>query len=317
MEKCLISVVIPIFNEAENIPLLHYRLIEVLNKIRQDYEIIYVDDGSTDQTPNVLRKLYDEDCHVKVIRFRRNFGQSSALYAGFEHAKGEIIVTIDADLQNNPEDIPHLLQKLDEGFDVVCGWRKKRQDSLAKKIPSRIFNWIVQRTFGIDIHDASCTLRAYRKEAIENLEIYGEMHRYIPALIAWKGFRVAEIEVQHNPRKHGKTKYNFTRLVKGFLDLLTVKFFTSYLARPAHILGLFGILLLIAGIITGSYLVVIKLLYAMPIADRPLLLLSVLLNILGIQMISIGLISEIMSRIFYSVKQAKPYSISEILEHKT
>jgi glycosyltransferase involved in cell wall biosynthesis len=265
----------------------------------------------------VLRKLYDENHQVKVIRFRRNFGQSSALYAGFEHAKGEIIVTLDADLQNNPEDIPHLLQKLDEGFDVVCGWRRKRQDPLAKKIPSRIFNWLTRRTFGINIHDASCTLRAYRKEVIEDLEIYGETHRYIPALIAWKGFRVAEMEVQHNPRKRGKTKYSFTRLVKGSLDMFTVKFLTSYLARPAYIFGLSGILLLIAGIITGSYLVAIKLLYAMPIADRPLLLLSVLLSILGIQMISIGLISETISRIFYSVKQAKPYSIGEILEHKT
>jgi glycosyltransferase involved in cell wall biosynthesis len=264
----------------------------------------------------VLRKLYDEDCHVKVIRFRRNFGQSAALYAGFDHAKGDIIITLDADLQNDPKDIPNLLKKLEEGYDLVCGWRYQRKDPLSKRIPSKISNWLARQVFGLGLHDLGCTLRVYKKETIRDLEIYGETHRYIPALIAWKGFRVTEVKVQHHPRKHGKTKYGFTRLVKGFIDMLTVKFLSSYLSRPAHIFGFSGIMLLIAGFIIGSYLLFIRFFYATPIADRPLLLLSILLFIMGIQLLSIGLVGEVTSRIFYSIKQAKPYSISKILEHK-
>lgn len=316
-EKRSTSVVIPIFNEAENIIPLHQRLTNVLSKTPLTYEIIYVDDGSMDQTPSVLRKLYDENSHVKVVRFRRSFGQSAALYAGFDHARGDIVITLDADLQNDPNDIPDLLKKLDEGYDLVCGWRYQRKDPITKKIPSKISNWLSHRILGINVHDMGCTLRAYKKEVTRELDLYGEMHRYIPALIEWKGFKVTEVKVQHHPRKYGKTKYGFSRLVNGFIDLLTVKFFSSYLTRPAHIFGLSGIIFFMLGSIIGVYLAAMRLFYAMPITDRPLLLLSVLLVILGIQMFSIGLMGEMMTRIFYSVKQMKPYSISEILEHET
>ena len=314
-KKPLLSIVIPVFNEEENLVPLHSSLVSVLDKIIQDYEVLFVDDGSTDKSPNILHELFNKDHHVRVIEFRRRFGQSAALDAAFAHAKGNIIITIDADQQNDPEDIPNILEKLKD-YDVVCGWRTQRQDPLTKRIPSKIYNWLARRILQTDIHDLNCGLRGFRKETIVGIELLGEMHRYLPVLTAWRGFKITEIKVQHSPRKRGKSKYGFPRLVKGFIDMLTVKFLTSYSASPAYILGLSGILVSMIGFISGLYLVAIKFLYNIRIGERPLLLLSILLMIIGVQMLSFGLISEVTSRVFYRVSERKPYVIREILEHR-
>jgi len=309
-----ISIVIPVLNEEENLFELHSSLHSVLKKIGEDYEIIFVDDGSTDQSYHIMHEIFNEDKNVRVIRLRRHFGKSAALDAGLTHANGDIIVTIDADLQEDPENIPDLLGALNE-LDVVCGFRFKRQDPFTKRVSSKIYNWLARRILEVKIHDMNCSLRVFRKEAIKELELLGEMHRYLPALAAMKGFRVGEVKVKHNPRGRGKSKYGFTRLFKGFVDMLTVKFLTSYATRPAHIFGLLGAAFLMIGFVVGLYLVAMKFLYNTGIGDRPLLLLSILLLILGLQMISFGMTAEMTSRIFYSVKKSKPYITAEVLEH--
>ena len=224
----LISVVIPVYNEIENLSRLYEELLEVLDTIDQDYEIIFIDDGSTDGSFNLLREMGESDEKVHVIKLRRNFGQTAALQAGFNAAKGEILITLDADLQNDPNDIPRLIEKIEEGWDVVSGWRKNRNDSISKKIPSKILNWLSRRMTNLKIHDLGCTLRAYKKEAVQNLELYGELHRYLLILISWRGFKITEIEVNHRKREHGKTKYGYSRIITGFLDLVLVKFLLSY-----------------------------------------------------------------------------------------
>jgi len=308
------SIVVPLLNEEWNIKPLYSNLKEVLDSIGKSYEIIFVDDGSTDKTPDLLKELHKKDDTVKIIRFRKNFGQSAAIAAGFEYAKGKIIITMDGDMQNDPTDIPSLLAKINEGYDVISGWRRNRKDPLSKKIPSRISNWFARYLTNVHIHDFGCTLKVYKKEAIEDIELYGEMHRYIPALLAWKGYKVGEIEVSHHPRRHGKPKYGMSRLVKGFMDLITVKFLLSYSTKPLHIFGTVGAFSILLGLFSGAYLSFIRLAYKVPIADRPLLLLSVLLIFVGAQFISMGLLGEIMIRIYYQNQNKSVYSIEHYRE---
>lgn len=307
-----ISVVIPVLNEEENIPELYSELKDVLEKLNKPYEIIFIDDGSTDNSFKILKEIHEKDNKVKVIKFRRNFGQTPAISAGFDHATGSIIITMDSDLQNDPKDIPKLLEKINEGYDVVSGWRADRKDPLLKKkIPSKISNWLTRRLTGVDIHDFGCTLKAYRGEVLKDVKLYGEMHRFIPAIVSWKGFKVSEIPVEHHSRKFGKTKYGTWRIMKGFLDLLVVTFWQKYSTRPIHLFGGLGLLLSFSGFLIGLYLSIIKFFYHQGISNRPLLLLGILIIILGVQFIIFGLLADIMVKIYY--QEERQYNIEGIL----
>jgi len=307
-----ISVVIPVLNEEENIPELYSELRDVLEKLNKPYEIIFIDDGSTDNSFKILKEIHEKDNKVKVIKFRRNFGQTPAISAGFDHATGSIIITMDSDLQNDPKDIPKLLEKINEGYDVVSGWRADRKDPfLTKKIPSKISNWLTRRLTGVDIHDFGCTLKAYRGEVLKDVKLYGEMHRFIPAIVSWKGFKVSEIPVEHHSRKFGKTKYGTWRIMKGFLDLLVVTFWQKYSTRPIHLFGGLGLLLSFSGFLIGLYLSIIKFFYHQGISNRPLLLLGILIIILGVQFIIFGLLADIMIKIYY--QEERQYNIEGIL----
>ncbi|MEA1924438.1 MAG: glycosyltransferase family 2 protein [Candidatus Altiarchaeota archaeon] len=312
-DKLELSVVVPVYNEEESIQPLYDELKPVLDKLGKEYEIVFIDDGSTDQSFHELEKLHQRDGRVKVIKFRRNFGQTPAISAGFRNSLGDVIVTLDADLQNDPRDIPRLLDKLGERFDVVSGWRRDRQDPLlTKKIPSRISNNLAKKLTGVDINDFGCTLKAYRRNALEGIELYGETHRYIPALVAWKGFRVGELVVKHHKRMRGETKYNINRLLKGFLDLVNIKFWARYSTRPLHFFGTLGVLMSFLGFLIDAYLVCLKIFENQSIGDRPLLILGVLLIIVGIQFITFGFLSEILTRVYYSNKHV--YEIEETLK---
>jgi len=290
-----ISIVIPVYNEEGNLKRLHAKLSNVLHTITGKYEIIFVDDGSTDNSFGILKGINREDKKVKVIKLRRNFGKSIALNTAFRYAKGDIIVTMDGDLQDDPDEIPKFIEKIEEGYDVVVGWKNPRKDPITKKIPSKIFNRLTRMLMGVDIHDFNCGYKAFKSETLENICLYGEMHRYIPVLIAWQGFRIAEIKVKHHPRKYGQSKYGASRIIKGFLDLITVKFLTGYLTRPLHIFGIPGILTFLAGFFVGLYLLVLKYWKGIALGDRPLLMLSVLLIIFGLQFMSIGLLGEMIT----------------------
>jgi glycosyltransferase involved in cell wall biosynthesis len=291
-----LSVVIPLLNEEGSLRELHQQLRQVLGRMNLRYEILFIDDGSTDRSFNVLRDLKRNDRHIRVIRFRRNYGKSAALAVGFEKAQGSLIVTMDADLQDDPSEIPALRRKLDEGYDLVSGWKRVRHDPLTKTIPSRFFNAIVRRITGIKIHDFNCGLKAYRRDVVKHLRVYGELHRFLPALAHWDGFRVGELPVQHRPRKYGKTKFGFARFWKGFLDLLTVLFTTRYLRRPLHLFGFWGLVTALVGSVIVVWLALEKFFFGASLSNRPLFLGGILLLIVGIQFISIGLIGEMISR---------------------
>ncbi len=311
-----VSVIVPVYNEEESIPILYRSLIEVLEKCGRPYEIIFVDDGSDDRTPAILEDLHRRDGRVVVVTLRKNFGQTAALVAGFDHARGEIIVTIDGDLQNDPADIPKLLEMMDD-YDVVSGWRVDRKDPfLTRRLPSRIANWIISVVTGLKLHDYGCTLKAYRKEIIRNVKLYGEMHRYIPAVAKWAGARVGEIETTHHPRRFGRSKYGLSRTVKVILDLITIRFLQSFSTRPLHAFGLLGIILGGAGFAISIYLSMEKLLLGHDIGGRPLLLLGVLLIILGVQFIGMGLLGEMLVRIYHE-SQGKPiYILKRVLRRE-
>ena len=253
-----ISVVIPAYNEEKNVSPLYEKLKEVLDQLKKDYEIIFIDDGSTDKTFNELKTLHGSDNNVKIIKFRRNFGQTAALDAGFKEAQGSIIIGMDADLQDDPSEIPRMFKKIDEGYDVVGAWRFKRKDSFSKKIFSKFASFLRKVITKEIVHDSGTTFRAYRKECFGDLNLFGEMHRYIPYLLIWKGFKFTEIKVRHHKRKYGQTKYNFKRLLKGFLDLLVVKFWMQYSARPVHLFGSIGVISTLLGFLIGTYLTIIK-----------------------------------------------------------
>jgi len=307
----MLSVIIPIYNEEENILPLYHKLKNVMD--RED-EIIFIDDGSTDKSYDVVKEIHEKDERVKCIRFSRNFGKTAALMAGFEESKGDIIITMDGDLQNDPEDIPQMLEMLKE-YDVVSGWRHNRKDPFfSKRIPSLISNRLSRWLTGLNIHDFNCGLKAYKKECLKDMELYGEMHRYIPAILAWKGYRVGEAKVKHFPRKHGKSKYGMSRLFRGLFDLINFKFWAGYSTRPLHFFGGAGTGMFFVGFIIGLYLVFIKYMYGETLSNRPLLWLSILLMIMGFQLFMTGFLAEIMIRNYYSAPGKKMYVIKEKLE---
>jgi glycosyltransferase involved in cell wall biosynthesis len=309
-----LSIVIPVLNEAENLDPLYSQLFDVLTKTNKSYEIIFVDDGSTDSSIEILKKLQKQDDHVQVIRFRRNFGQSAAFSAGFDYASGNVIVTMDADLQNDPADIPNLLKKLEDGYDVVSGWRINRRDGyLTRQLPSRVANFIISTITEVKLHDYGCSLKAYRQEVAKNIKLYGEMHRFIPALASWMGIRVGEIPVNHAPRKSGKSKYGIMRAVRVLLDLVTVKFLLGYSTRPIQIFGLLGGISFSLGLIVGAYLSILKIFFGYPLRDRPLLLLSILFVIFGVQLITMGLLGELVVRSYYESQNKPTYVIKDVL----
>jgi len=308
------SVVIPVFNEEQNLQELYASVSKTMSKISKDYRIVFVDDGSTDGTAPMLKDLHGLDDHVAVIRLRKRYGQSAALTAGFRHASGDIIISMDGDLQDSPNEIPLLLEKLGEGYDLVCGWRKDRRDPFfSKKLPSLLSNWLARRLSGIPIHDFGCTLRVYRRNVLQGLTIYGELHRFLPALIAWKGYRIAEVEVRHHTRKHGRSKYGVGRIFRGTIDIVTSFLLERYLSRPMHLFGLFGFVVGVTGFVLGLYLVVLKLFFGVPLGERPALLLSVLMIVAGMQSAMIGLIGEMLTR--YQVEEESKvfYEIEETL----
>ncbi len=312
-----ISVVIPLYNEEESIPELYRSLTEALEALGRPYEIIIVDDGSTDGSFPLLRQLAAEDERLKVVRLRRNFGQTAAFAAGFDHARGDIIVTMDADLQNDPRDIPKLLAKIDEGYDIVSGWRVNRQDRfLDRKLPSMIANRLISNVTDVRLHDYGCSLKAYRREVIREVRLYGELHRFIPALASQVGGAVAEVPVNHQPRRYGRSKYGLSRTVRVILDLITVWFLGSYSTRPLHVFGTLGLGSLGLGILFGLYLTAVKFLGHQDIGTRPLLLLAVLLVVVGIQLITMGLLGEMIIRTYHE-SQGKPiYIVREVLNGK-
>ncbi|MCS7308359.1 MAG: glycosyltransferase family 2 protein [Aquificaceae bacterium] len=307
-----LSVVIPAYNEEENIPLLYQKLKEVLQNLEEEYEIIFVDDGSTDRTWEKLKEIAHKDKRVKLIRFKKNYGQTAAMYAGFQHASGKVIISMDADLQNDPEDIPRLLEKIQEGYDIVSGWRKDRKDPfLSRRLPSMVANWIISRVTGVKLHDYGCTLKAYRADIIKRLELYGDMHRFLPALTKNLGAKVTELPVKHHPRAFGKSKYGIGRTVRVILDIFLVKFLNEYINKPMYVFGTVGFLLFSLGILTLFYLVFIKLFLDEDIGGRPLLILSVLFTLAGIQLISTGIIAELLVRVYYRTREEKPFVVEE------
>jgi len=310
-----ISVVVPVLNEEESLPHLYQRLTEALSESGYSYEIIIVDDGSTDRSFEIMAGFQAQDERVRVVRFRRNYGQTPAFVAGFDRARGDVVITIDADLQNDPADIPALMAKIDEDYDVVSGWRVDRQDRfLDRRLPSIVANNMIRWATGVDIHDNGCSLKAYRREVLQDVRLYGEMHRFIPALAYAAGGRVTEIPVQHHPRRYGKAKYGLSRTLKVFLDILAVRFLTSYSTRPIHIFGLLGLLSFLGGAGMLSYLAVVRLFFRQPIADRPLTLLGILLTMLGVQLITSGLLAELVIRTYYESQSKSIYTVRQELE---
>ena len=317
-QRPYVSLVIPVFNEAENLAELHRELVDALEKSSRAFEVIFIDDGSADSSWTVLRSLQQKDGRIKLIRLRRNFGQTAALAAGFDYARSEIIISLDADLQNDPKDIPSLIRKIEEGYDIVNGWRRKRKDKfLSRRVPSIIANQLISRLTRVRLHDYGCTLKAFRSEVIKNIKLYGELHRFIPAIASQLGVRIAEVEVSHRPRKHGKSKYSLFRITKVILDMLTVKFLLSYSTRPLQIFGLLGLGSGLLGFIISLWLSYQRLALKISVANRPLLLLGVLLIVIGIQFITLGLLAEIMVRAYHESSGKTIYVIREVIDSET
>ncbi|MFQ5881946.1 MAG: glycosyltransferase family 2 protein [Candidatus Methylomirabilales bacterium] len=307
-----LSLVIPVYNEEENLPPLWAAIREAVDPLGLAYEVVLVDDGSTDGTLHAARQIQGEDKRWVIVALRRNFGQTAALSAGFDQTRGEIIVTLDGDLQNDPADIPKLLELCKE-YDLVSGWRVDRQEPfLTRRLPSGIANWLVSVVTGVRLHDYGCTLKAYRREVVRNLRLYGEMHRFIPAVASWMGVSITEVKVRHHPRRLGRSKYGLGRTLRVLLDLLTVKFLLSYSTKPIQVFGSLGLLSTVVGGLLGLYLSLLKLVGGQNIGDRPLLLLSVLLVILGVQFIGLGLLGELLVRIYHE-SQGKPvYAVRQV-----
>ena len=290
----MISVVVPVHDEDRSVELLYDELASALDPLGRPWEAVYVDDGSTDGSFAAMTRLYDRAPNIRVVRLRRNFGKSAALAAGFRHAEGSVVVTIDADLQDDPAEIPRLLAKLDEGFDLVSGWKAQRRDPWSRRLVSKIFNSVVGRASGLKLHDMNCGLKAYRAEVVRSLRIYGELHRFLPVLAHDRGFRVAELPVNHRPREHGRSRYGVERYMRGFLDFLTVSFMGRYRHRPLHLFGGLGLVFALIGSAVLVYLTILKLTGA-AIGHRPLLTLGVLLVVVGFQFFSLGLLSELIT----------------------
>ncbi|MFQ5898667.1 MAG: glycosyltransferase family 2 protein [Candidatus Methylomirabilia bacterium] len=311
-----VSVVIPFYNEEENIRPMHRGVSEALEKVEGEYEVIAVDDGSTDRTLALLEEVHHEDPRWTILTLRRNFGQTAALTAGFDYARGEVIVTLDGDLQNDPGDIPRLLELINES-DVVSGWRAERQDPfLTRRLPSRLANKLISAVTGVNLHDYGCTLKAYRREVIDNLKLYGEMHRFIPAVASRMGISIAEVEVRHHLRRAGSSKYGFSRTLKVLLDLITVKFLVSFATRPIQVFGGIGLVLWATGFVISFYLAFLKLFLGHEIGGRPLLLLGVLLIMLGVQLIGMGLLGEMLVRIYHEGLGKPIYMVKKVLRRE-
>jgi len=313
-EKVEISIVIPIYNEEENLPILYERLKSVLDRLGKSYEIIFVNDGSTDRSWEIIKDLARKDKHIVGVNFRKNFGQTAAMSAGFDIAKGDVIITMDGDLQNDPEDIPKLLEILNQGYDIVSGWRKDRKDNfITRTLPSRIANWLISKTTGVHLHDYGCSLKAYRSEVAKRLDNYGEMHRFLPALAKSVGAKITEIPVKHHPRIYGKSKYGISRTFKVILDLFLVKFLLDYRTKPLRVFGGVGLILFLIGFFSLLYLIFIKIFLGEDIGQRPLLIFGTLLVLSGIQLISTGIVAELITRTYYEAQEKKPYIIKEII----
>jgi glycosyltransferase involved in cell wall biosynthesis len=313
---CEVSVVLPIYNEAENIPHLFDELIPALEATGYSFEVIAVDDGSCDDSFDQLKARSDADHRLRAVQFRRNFGQTAAFAAGFARAQGDIVVTMDADLQNDPADIPRLLEKMEEGYDVVSGWRQERWKEgfstfFTRRIPSATANWLISRVTGVALHDYGCALKAYRCDVISQVRLYGDLHRFIPAIASYYGVRIAEVPVKYRSRRFGTSKYGIGRTVRVLLDLLTVRFLLSYSTRPIHIFGLLGMLSVLLGIGIGIYLTVIKFLYRAALAERPLLLFAILLVMVGVQLVTMGLLGEMVVRTYYESQDKPIYAVRD------
>ncbi|EKD36424.1 MAG: Glycosyl transferase family 2 [uncultured bacterium] len=309
----LLSVVIPLLNEEENIPILYQELMEVLGNIEDEYEIVFIDDGSTDRSLELLRTIQGKDSHVVVVSFRKNFGQTAAMAAGFDYATGDVIITMDADLQNDPKDIPLLLDQIKAGNDVVTGWRYDRKDAfINRRLPSIIANKIISKTTGVNLHDYGCTLKAFRRVVIKNVKLYGEMHRFIPAIASGMGIDFTEVKVNHRARRFGSSKYGISRTIRVVLDLMTVKFLLSYSTRPIQVFGLMGVVSGGMGFLIALIMTVQRQFFGVPLSDRPLLFLAVLLIFIGIQFISLGLIAELQARTYHESQNKPVYHIKKV-----
>ncbi|MBW4568627.1 MAG: glycosyltransferase family 2 protein [Tolypothrix carrinoi HA7290-LM1] len=309
-----VSVVVPIYNEVESIPHLLEAIASTLTASELSYEIICVDDGSSDGSADFLRREAQTRNDLKAVILRRNYGQTAAMSAGFNHALGKAIVTLDADLQNDPVDIPMLLAKLEEGYDLVSGWRKNRQDGALKRLlPSKIANWLIRRTTSVNIHDYGCSLKAYRAELVADMNLYGELHRFLPALAYIEGARITEIPVRHHARRFGQSKYGLSRTFRVLMDLLTILFMKKFLTRPMHVFGLWGLISMLSGGAIAIYLTFVKLAFHQDIGDRPLLILAVLLLVTGVQLFCFGLLAELLMRTYHESQGRPIYRVREVV----
>lgn len=310
-----VSVVVPVYNEVESLPHLVEAIATTMLAEQLSYEIICVDDGSTDGSVQLLKELAETRSDIRAVLLRRNYGQTAAMSAGFNHAYGRVIVSLDSDLQNDPADIPLLLAKLEEGYDLVSGWRLHRQDAaLTRLLPSKIANWIIGRVTGVKIHDYGCSLKAYRSELLADMNLYGELHRFLPALAFIEGARITELPVRHHARRFGRSKYGLARTFRVLMDLLTIWFMKKFLTRPMHVFGLFGLLSIILGLLLGGYLTFIKLALGESIGNRPLLILTVVLLLAGVQLFSFGLLAELMMRTYHESQGRPIYRVREVVE---
>jgi glycosyltransferase involved in cell wall biosynthesis len=309
-----LSVILPVFNEVANIEAVYSELALAIEQIPGNKQIIFVDDGSSDGTSDLLTKIAERDNQVVVITFRRNFGQTAAMAAGFDYSKGDVVVTMDADLQNDPNDIPSLIEKMEEGYDLVAGWRFDRKDGFVlRRLPSMLVNHLISWTTDVKLHDYGCTLKAFRKEVIKSIDLYGEMHRFIPAIASWMGIRLTELKVNHRPRIAGSSKYGISRTVRVVLDLITVKYLLSYSSRPLQLFGLLGLLSGGAGTLITSYLVFIKLFLDQGIGGRPMLIFGIFLMFMGLQFITVGLLGEMQTRIYHETQRKAVYVVRDLM----
>ncbi|TFH29769.1 MAG: glycosyltransferase [Myxococcales bacterium] len=309
-----ISVVIPIFNERDNLRQLHAEITAAMALLGRSYEVLYIDDGSTDGSRDVLRRLHAEDPHVRVLVFRRNFGQTAAMAAGFRHTHGDVVVTLDGDLQNDPADIPMMVAKLEEGYDLVSGWRRERKDDFfLRRLPSVIANWIIRAATHVRVHDYGCMLKVFRGDLARSLRLYGEMHRFIPAIAGDMGARIVEVDVHHRARVSGMSKYGISRVTRVILDLLTVKFLSVFSTRPIHVFGTLGVVLGAAGTLILAWLGAQRIVFGTPLASRPIILLAILFVVTGSQFVTLGLLGEMLARTYHE-SQGKPiYVVAEDL----
>ena len=309
-----VSVVVPVMNEVESLPALIEAIATTMNDYRLSYEIICVDDGSTDGSAELLKQQAQSRLDLKAVLLRRNYGQTAAMAAGFNYAHGKVIVTLDSDLQNDPADIPLLLAKLNEGYDLVSGWRQQRQDAaLTRLLPSIVANWLIARITGVNLHDYGCSLKAYRSELVADMNLYGELHRFLPALAYIEGARIAELPVRHHARRYGRSKYGLWRTFRVVMDLLTISFMKTFLTRPMHVFGMFGLISMVSGTLIGLYLTFLKLGLGKSIGNRPLLILAVLLLVTGVQLFSFGLLAELLMRTYHESQGRPIYRVREVV----